>query len=129
MNTVQLKIQQDAPLASAVKILRAFDSSLTIGEIKSKIENHDFVITFDLNHYDVVEELQGVDRKALFRDMIRKLGEAGAQVSVYLNGETASIAQLDNWLGTMKEIAQEVGKDIDRETGRFTRKRRKEDMT
>ena len=116
MNTVQLKIQQDAPLASAVKILRAFDSSLTIGEIKSKIENHDFVITFDLNHYDVVEELQGVDRKALFRDMIRKLGEAGAQVSVYLNGETASIAQLDNWLGTMSEIAQEAGEDIDRET-------------
>lgn len=129
MNTVQLKIQQDAPLASAVKILRAFDSSLTIGEIKSKIENHDFVITFDLNHYDVVEELQGVDRKALFRDMIRKLGEAGAQVSVYLNGETASIAQLDNWLGTMREIAQEAEESIDREAGCFTKTTPKENMT
>ncbi len=116
MNLVQLKIQKDASLASTIKILREFDSSLTISEIRQKIENSDFAITFDLNHYDVVEELQGVDRKLLFRDMIRKLCKAGAQVSVYLNGETASLEQLDNRLNTMHEIAREVEEDIDRES-------------
>lgn len=116
MNTVQLKLRQDAPLAACIKILRAFDSTLTISGIRQKIEADDFVITFDLNHYDVVEELQGVDRKVLFRDMVRKLGEAGAQVSVYLNGKASSLEQLDNWLGTMKEIAREAEEDIDRET-------------
>ena len=116
MNLVQLKIQKDGSLASYIKILRKFDSSLTIGGIRQNIENHDFVIAFDLDHYDVVEELQGIDRKALFMDMIKNLCAAGARVSVYQNGVLSSMERLDNRLRTMKEIAQEVEKDIDRET-------------
>ena len=116
MNLVQLKIQKDGSLASYIKILRKFDSSLTIGGIRQNIANHDFVIAFDLDHYDVVEELQGIDRKALFMDMIKNLCAAGARVSVYQNGALSSMERLDHRLRTMKEIAQEVEKDIDRET-------------
>ena len=116
MNLVQLKIQNDGSLAKYIKIIRKFDGSLSLSEIKDRIESGDFVVGFDLDYYDVAEELQGVDRKKSFRDMIRELEMAGAQMSVYHNGELSSVERLDEWMRNFDEIVQEVGDDIDRES-------------
>lgn len=116
MNLVQLKIQNDGSLAKYIKIIRKFDGSLSLSEIKDRIESGDFAVGFDLDYYDVAEELQGVDRKKSFRDMIRELEMAGTQVSVYHNGELSSVERLDDWLRNFDEIVQEVGNDIDSES-------------
>lgn len=78
---------------------------------KKKIEENDFVIGFDLEYYDVLEDLQDIDRKNLFRDMIDALYKAGAQVSIYENKELITIGELDNWLESMDEISREVETD------------------
>lgn len=116
MNLVQLKIQNDGSMAKYIKIIRKFDGSLSLSEIRDRIESGDFVVGFDLDYYDVSEELQGVDRKKSFRDMIRELEMAGTQVVVYHNGELSSVERLDDWLRNFDEIVQEVGNDIDRES-------------
>lgn len=116
MNLVQLKIQNDGSLAKYIKIIRKFDGSLSLSEIKGRIESGDFMVGFDLDYYDVAEELQGVDRKKSFRDMIRELEMAGTQVTVYHNGELSSVKRLDDWMRNFDEIVQEVGDDIDRES-------------
>ncbi len=68
---------------------------------------------FDLEYYDAVEDLTGVDRKRGFRDMIDSLIKAGAQVSVWQDGELSSMQFLDNWLETLDEISRQTESDMD----------------
>lgn len=117
MDMVQLKIEKDSSIAKYIKIIRAFDSSLSMGDIKKRIEENDFAVGFDLEYYDVLEDLGDIDRKKLFRDMIDELYKAGAQVSVYQNEELITIDELDNWLESMDGISRQVEADIDREYG------------
>lgn len=58
-----------------------------MGSIKQSIEINDFVMGFDLEYYDVLEDINGIDRKEKFRDMIEELVPAGAQISIYQNEE------------------------------------------
>lgn len=116
MNLIQLKIKKDNSTAKYIKIIRGFDSSLSMGSIKQSIEKNDFVIGFDLEYYDVVEDLNEFDKKKAFRDMIEELYQAGAQLSIYEDGKLPSIELLDNRLKTLDEIQQQVELDIDRET-------------
>lgn len=116
MDLIQLKVKKDASLVKYIKIIRGFDSSLTIGDIKQKIEKEDFAVGFDLEYFDVLEDINGVDRKVIFRDMIEDLYKAGAQISIYQNGELISIEFLDNRLATLNEIRQETEIDMDRES-------------
>ena len=116
MDLVQLKIQKDSSMNKYIKIIRKFDSSLSVSAIKQRIEKNDYVIGFDLDYYDVLEDIQEIDKKRLFRDMIKTLFEAGAQISIYRNGELSSIELLDNWLETINEIKQQTEEFIDRES-------------
>lgn len=116
MDLVQLKIEKDSSAVKYIKIIREFDSSLSMGDIKRKIEDNDFAVVFDLEDIDVSEELNGVDRKQVFRDMITALEKAGAKISIYHNGELSSIELLDNWLGTLDEIDRQTEEEIERET-------------
>lgn len=116
MNLIQIKIEKDNSTAAYIRIIRGFDSSLSIGSIRQSIEKNDFVIAFDLEYYDVLEDLNGFDRKKAFRDMIGELYQAGAQVTVYEDGELSSIELLDNRLETLDKIRQQTELDIDRET-------------
>lgn len=117
MDLVQLKIEKDNSVIKYIKLIREFDSSLSMGDIKRKIEEEDFAVQFDLEDYDVLDDLNDVDRKQEFRDMIDKLREAGAKVSVYHNGDEESLELLDNWLGTLDEIDRQTETDIKREQG------------
>lgn len=116
MDLIQLKIKKDDSLVKYIKIIRKFDSSLSISDIKQKIEKNDFVVGFDLEDYDVLEDLNEIDRRKIFRDMIDELYEAGAQISIYQNGELISIEYLDNWLESLEEISQQVKSELDRES-------------
>lgn len=115
MDLIQLKIEKDNSIAKYIKIIRNFDSSLSMNSIKQSIEKNDFVIGFDLDYYDVVEDLDGFDKKKAFRGMIEELSQVGAQISIYEDDELSSIELLDNRLKTLDEIRQEVEIDMDRE--------------
>lgn len=117
MDLVQLKIQKDNSVIKYIKLIREFDSSLSMGDIKRKIEEDDFAVEFDLEDYNVLDDLNDVDRKQEFRDVIDKLREAGAIVSVFHNGEEESLEFLNNWLGTLDEIDCQTETDIKREQG------------
>lgn len=115
MDLIQLKIEKDNSVAKYIKIIRKFDSSLSIGTIKQQIDKNDFVTGFDLEYYDVLEDINEIDRKTLFRNMIEELCQAGAKISIYQDNEMISIENLDNWLETLNEISQQISNDIDRE--------------
>jgi len=117
MDFIQIKIEKDSSITKYIKIIRKFDSSLPVGTIKQRIDKNDFVMGFDMEYYDALEDINEIDRKKLFRDMVGELCQAGAQISVYQNGEMISMEILDNWLGTLDEISKEVERDIDRELG------------
>lgn len=117
MDLIQLKIKKDNSLAKYIKIIRGFDSSLSVGAIKQKIEADDFVTGFDLEYYDVLEDINGIDRKQGFRDMTEELCKAGAQISIYQNGDLITLEALDNWLETINEVSEQTQYDIDREAG------------
>lgn len=117
MDLIQLKIKKDNSLAKYIKIIRGFDSSLSVGAIKQKIEADDFVTGFDLEYYDVLEDINGIDRKQSFRDMTEELCKAGAQISIYQNGDLITLEALDNWLETINEVSEQTQYDIDREAG------------
>lgn len=115
MDLIQLKIEKDHSITKYIKIIRKFDSSLSVSAINNKINTNDFVLEFNLEDYDVLEDINGIDRKEIFRDTIKELYQSGAKLSVYQNGELISLELLDNWLETLDEIYQETEYDIDRE--------------
>lgn len=113
MDIIQLKIKNEGSIAKYIKIIREFDASLSMSDIKRKIKTGDFAVEFDLEYYNTLEDLNGVDRKKIFRGLIRKLTEVGAEVSVYHNGESSSIELLDNWLVSLDEISRQIETDIE----------------
>lgn len=116
MDIIQLKIEKDSSVANYIKIIRKFDDSLSIGTIKQRIDQGDFVLGFDLEYYDALEDINEIDRKKLFRQMIADLYYAGAKISIYQDAEEIPIDILDNWLESLDIISRQVENDIDRET-------------
>ena len=119
MDLIQIKIEKDCSITKYIRIIRKFDHSLPIGTIKQRIDENDFVMEFDLECYDVSEDINGneIDRKKIFRDMLVELCQAGARVFIYQEGEMISMEILDKWLGTLEEISKQVEQDIERELG------------
>lgn len=108
MDLIQLKIKKDNSAVKYIKIIREFNSSLSMGDIKRKIDENDFAVEFDLESFDMLDELIGIDRKREFRGMIESLKNAGAKITIYHNGDEESLEFLDNWLDTLDEIDRET---------------------
>lgn len=115
MDLIQLKIKNDHSIIKYIKIMRKFDSSLSVGTIKKRIEDNDFVIAFDLEYYDVVEDINGIDKKELFDNMINELSQAGAEIDIYQNEELITLEVFHNWLESLKQTSQQIECDRDRE--------------
>lgn len=83
---------------------------MPIGTIKQRIDENDFVMGFDLECYDVSEDIDGneIDRKKIFRDMLKELCRAGARICIYEDGEMISMKSLDNRLAFLEEIRIQV---------------------
>ncbi|MDE7229596.1 MAG: hypothetical protein K2N56_03870 [Oscillospiraceae bacterium] len=108
MDLIQLKIEKDNSAVKYIKIIREFDSSLSMGDIKRKIDEGDFAVEFDLEDLDVLDEMNDIDRKQEFRDMIESLINADAKVTIFHNGDEESLEFLDNWLDTLDEIERQT---------------------
>ena len=93
MSVYALKIKVDGNGSKVISILRKFDPSLSIGEIRKRMQCNDFVVEYDLLHWDITEEMAGIDRISKFEKLIQSLEECGAR----------------------REIADEVDEDMDRE--------------
>ncbi len=117
MSLVQLKIKKDNNTVKYIPLIRKFDSTIPMGQIKSNIENSSYVVSFDLEYYDVLEDLQGIDRKSVFRNLISELIATGAQLGIYVNDELWTLEHLDNWLNTLEEIRKQTERDMDLEAG------------
>ena len=119
MDLIQIKIEKDRSIAKYIRIIRKFDHSLPIGTIKQRIDENDFVMGFDLECYDVSEDIDGneIDRKKIFRDMLKELCRAGARISIYEDGKMISMKILDNQLAFLEEIREQTERDIERELG------------
>ena len=86
-----------------------------VQEHQEIIEKSDFVLGFDLEYYNVVEDVNGIDRKEIFCNLIKELCQAGAKISMYQDGELITLEVFNNWLKTLDEISQQTECDIDRE--------------
>ena len=90
-----------------------------IESVREELIENDFVMEFDLECYDVSEDINGneIDRKKIFWDMLKELFRAGARISIYEDGEMISTKSLDNRLAFLEEIRIQVERDIERELG------------
>ena len=104
----KLKIKDADNLASIVSILRKFDSSFSIGEIKRRINNDEFLMEYDTFKYDFIESIEGVDRGEKLTALIGDLEKAGATVSIYDEDELITKDMFNNLLERYKEISEEV---------------------
>ena len=91
---------------------------LSIGEIKNRILNNEYVIEFDLMG-DVHEQIRlGTDQYTInlnFVNNLKDLELLGAKIEVFLNDELITMEKLVDKIKFLKEIEQEVEEDIDRE--------------
>ena len=115
MSVYALKIKAEGNGSKAISILRRFDPSLSIGEIRKRMQSDDFVVKYDLLHWDVTEEMAGIDRISKFESLIQSLEECGAQIEIYNGSELISREFFKNSMQMLREIADEVGEDMDRE--------------
>ena len=115
MSVYALKIKVEGNGSKAISILRRFDPSLSIGEIRKRMQSDDFVVKYDLLHWDVTEEMAGIDRISKFESLIQLLEECGAQIEIYNGSELISREFFKNSMQMLREIADEVGEDMDRE--------------
>ena len=124
MSVYALKIKVEGNGSKAISILRRFDPSLSIGEIRKRMQSDDFVVKYDLLHWDVTEEMAGIDRISKFESLIQLLEECGAQIEIYNGSELISREFFKNSMQMLREIADEVDEDMDREAVQTATKNR-----
>ena len=115
MSVYALKIKVDGNVSKAISILRKFDQSLSISEIRKRMQCNDFGVEYDLLHWDIAEEMAGIDRISKFESLIQSLEECGARVEIYKGNELVSKEFFGNSMQMLREIADEVEEDMDRE--------------
>jgi len=70
---IGIKIISYDSLAKTVSIIRKFDSSLSIKEIKDNISDKNIVLHYNIYQFDITEEIQHVDRKDIIMELINNL--------------------------------------------------------
>ena len=115
MSVYAIKIRIEGNGSKVIPILRRFEPSLSIGEIRKRLQSDDFVVKYDLLHWDITEEMAGTDRISKFESLIQSLEEYGAQIEIYNGDELISKEFFENSMQMLREIADEVDEDMDRE--------------
>lgn len=87
MDLMQIKIAKDEQIVSYIKLIREYDKSMSMSHIKQKIESNDFVVTNDTNDYDVVDEINGIDKNRAFRELIGNCKEQVQKQLFIIMGE------------------------------------------
>lgn len=109
MDIVQIKIRQDGNALSYVKIIRDFDKTIPMSEIKKRIEENQVVHEFDLEgrEWMYIEGMTEYEWHWRYYQFLKRLEEAGANLEIFLNGESESMQLLDNWIHSIKEISDD----------------------
>ena len=115
MSKYALKIKTEETGTKVISILRKFDPSLSIAEIRKRMQEDDFVVKYDLLHWDVTEEMAGIDRITKMEGLIQSLEERGATIEIYNGEEPVSKDFFQNSMQMLREISDEVDEDMDRE--------------
>ena len=115
MSVYAIKIRIEGNGSKVIPILRRFEPSLSIGEIMKRMQSDDFVVKYDLLHWDITEEMAVIDRISKFESLIQSLEEYGAQIEIYNGDELISKEFFENSMQMLREIADEVDEDMDRE--------------
>ena len=111
-NIVTVTVHPQGSAAPCVKRIRAFYPDLPIGELSANIKAGRPAFSFDLEYYDVVESLDGIDRRKIFRELLEILSQVlGASTTV----EPFTLRDFDNYMDFSEEIKRQVELDCDRE--------------
>ena len=118
MEIVGIKLIKDDNFVKYIKPIKDINVMLSIGEIKNRILNNEYVIEFDLMG-DVHEQIRlGTDQYTINLNFVNNLNDLellGAKIEVFLNDELITMEKLVDKIKFLKEIEQEVEEDIDRE--------------
>lgn len=118
MVVVGIKIVRDTNFIKYIKYIKDMNDMLSIGEIKNKILNNEYVIQFDLMG-DVNEQIRlGIDQYTInlnFFNKLKNLESFGVKIEVYLNDKLVTMEKLMSKIEFLGEIEQEVEEDMERE--------------
>ena len=115
MDRISVRLSPAGSPAACIRLIRAFDPALGLGDLSRRISAGATVFACDLNAYDVLEDLRGIDQTQLFRRLLQDLLDAGAALFLFQNGQPITLEMLDRHLAFCEEIRLQVEADADRE--------------
>lgn len=106
---VKVKIEKDDNTIKYIKMIREYDSSVSIGELKKRIDANDTVILFDLHNRDWIdmEDMTEYKMQRAFYDFIQKLIQNGAKVEMTYEYEVSGYGLKTEQLD-MKSLARVI---------------------
>lgn len=124
MHLIKVKIQKDDNTIKYIKMIREYDSSVSIGDLKKRIDANDVVIVFDLDNRDWIhmENMTEYKMQRSFYSFMQKLIENGAKVELTYEYEVSGyglcteqldMEALDRLIMFNKEIWDEVENNPD----------------
>lgn len=113
---IGIKIIRYDFLTKTVSIIRKFDSSLSIKEIKDNISDKNIALEYNIYQFDITEEIQHVDRKDVIMELINNLLNDNIAIRIFIEDEEVSFDFFKNYLASAKEIEQQTMLDMERET-------------
>ncbi len=104
MEIIRVTIAKDSNTVKFIKLIREFESSLSMGEIKAHIENGEPVISFDMDSNDWIhmEDMTEEKWQLGFYSFLDKLRKSGAVLTLTeeYDGKCEDI--------TMEQLADEI---------------------
>lgn len=124
MHLVKVKIEKDDNTIKYIKMIREYDSSVSIGELKKRIDANDTVIVVDLHNRDWIdmEDMTEYKMQRAFYDFIQKLIQNGAKVQLTyeyevsgygLRTEHLDMESLDRVIKYNKELWDDIENNPD----------------
>ena len=109
IHLVKVKIEKDDNTINYIKMIREYDSSVSIGDLKQRIDTNDTVITFDLHNREWIdmEDMTEYKMQRAFYDFIQKLIQNGAKVEMTYEYEVSGYGLKTEQLD-MKSLARVI---------------------
>ena len=105
MDTIGLKVKTNTQLAVCIKVLRRY-TKLSMGEIKEKINNGDYV--YECSYIDS----EGINE---INKIYKELSESNIEADIYEHGRLTNIEFVKNLSDTYCEIDDEINRIVDEE--------------
>ena len=112
---VEVYIAKDANTVKYISEIRRYDKTLSIGDIRSAIQNGTAAFSKELISYDDIyyEEAEGTDphtRNMMFLVLIEKLSGMGAQLTIKECGRDITPDALKAEIMRIKDISEDTEK-------------------